>query len=60
MYLEASYYNKQGNKIFLEKQEKLMPNVNKVDLKKPTTKKQKLCGVCKFLGHNKTTCPSQK
>jgi hypothetical protein len=60
MHLKASYYNKQGNKIELEEQEELGPNVNKVDSKKPTTKKQRLCGVCKLLGHNKTTCPSQK
>jgi hypothetical protein len=60
MHLEASYYNKQGNKIELEEQEELVPNVNKVDSKKPTTKKQRLCGVCKLPGHNKTTCPSQK
>jgi hypothetical protein len=39
MHLEASYYNKQGNKIELE--EELVPNVNKVDSKKPTTKKQR-------------------
>jgi hypothetical protein len=31
MHLEASYYNKQGNKIELEEQEELVPNVNKVD-----------------------------
>jgi hypothetical protein len=60
MHLEASYYNKQRNKIELEEQEELVPNVNKVDSKKTNNKKKRLCGVCKLPGHNKTTLSRSK